>query len=315
MVKSNNFESIRKLLILIFLFSAIMACALSPRRVYASGSVNPALNAAGEKIATFDDEEANFDSDKLEPATNDSSLLHAEHYHPPVFFAERQKRSVTSYSWMHIVSFAALLMLAFATTRFLGKRRQKSVLVENRVASEKITAVSVLIFLIIMFTAGVSNALVYSSVKDAVVSFLGEGREVFQTGINITPEVKQMLKKKLEWEVLDSSIKAYYSKKQDGTVDAYAFILSEKLAVCGGVHKYCIKVSSNGQVEGVKILELTCDRSYCINTKAFLNHFKAFNTANADKMKYDAITGATLSTHLTHNVVRRALVLFSLLKG
>jgi hypothetical protein len=171
------------------------------------------------------------------------------------------------------------------------------------------------IFLIISISAGVSNALVYSPVKDAVVSFLGEGREIFQTDIAITPDVKQTLKKKVGWEPQTGSIKIYYSKTQDGAVEAYAFVFSEKLELCGGVHKYCVKVSSKGQVEGVKILELTCDRSYAINTKAFLNQFKTYNTTNAGNMNVDAVTGATLSTHLTHDVVRRTLALFELLKG
>jgi len=127
MFKGNDFESIRRLLTFIFLFSGIMACALSPCRVFASGSTNPAINAAEDKIATFDeDEEATSDSAST---ANVSSLLYAEHYRPPVYFPERQKRSVTSHPWMRIIPFAALVILALATTRFFGRRRQKSNLV------------------------------------------------------------------------------------------------------------------------------------------------------------------------------------------
>jgi hypothetical protein len=127
MIKSNKFESIRRLLTFIFLFSAITVCALSPCRVLASGSMNPAINAMGEELATFDEDEKS--TSDPEPTANVSSLLHAEHYLPSVYFSERQKRSVTSHAWMHIIPFVALVLLALATTRFLGRRRQKSSLV------------------------------------------------------------------------------------------------------------------------------------------------------------------------------------------
>jgi len=124
MVKGSNFESIRRLLVFIFLFSGVMACALNPGRVFASGSMNPSINAADDEIATFDEEEEAASNSA--PAANVSSVLHAEHYQPPVYFPERQKRSVTSHPWMHIIPFAALVMLAFATARFLGRRRAKT---------------------------------------------------------------------------------------------------------------------------------------------------------------------------------------------
>jgi hypothetical protein len=96
--------------------------------------MNPAINAVDEEIATFDeDEEATLDS---APAANVSSLFHAEHYQPPVYFPERQKQSVTSHPWMHIVPFAALVMLALATTRFFGRRGQKTILAGNRSEGE-----------------------------------------------------------------------------------------------------------------------------------------------------------------------------------
>jgi len=127
MAEGNNFETIRRLLTFIFLFWGIMMCALSPCRVFASGSMNPDVNASAEELATFDDDEkATFDQ---EPAANVSTFLHAEYYQPSVYFPERQKRSVTSHPWMHIIPFAALVMLALATTRLFGRRRQKNSLV------------------------------------------------------------------------------------------------------------------------------------------------------------------------------------------
>lgn len=122
--KGNNFKTIRPIITFFFLFSAIIMCAPSPCRVFASGSTSPAINEAKEEIATFDeDEQATFDQAS---AADVSSLLYAGHYRPPVYFPERQKRSVTSYAWMHIIPFAALVMLALAATRFLGRRREKS---------------------------------------------------------------------------------------------------------------------------------------------------------------------------------------------
>lgn len=319
MIKNNNFESIRRLPTFIFLFLGIMACTLSPCGVFASGSMEPFIDPADEEIATFDEDEeiasldedveATFDS---EPAANVSSLLHAEYFQPPVYFPERQKRFVTSHIWIRIIPFAVLIMLALATTRFFGRRRQKNVPAGNRPASVKIIGLGV--FLIITITPGVANAQISNSVKDTVVSFLGEGREIYQNYIKVTTDVKQILEEKLWWEPQESRIKIYYNKTQDGAIEAYVFVLSDTLLKCGGRHKYCIKVSSKGQVEGVKILELTCPYSFPINNERFLNRLKLLNAANADNISIDGVTGATISSKLTIMIMRRALLLFELLK-
>jgi hypothetical protein len=280
----------------------------------------PDAHATDDEIAVFDqEEEASFDTESPVASHDHAEVSplysHAGHYHPPGYFPERLKRTVNAHPWMGIVPFVMLVMLSIVTTQFWGKGSHKSLLAVKRAAWGKVSAVISGIVLIIAFSVGISNALTYSSVKDAVVSFMGEGKKIYQTKIDITPDVKQKLKNELKWEPETSSIKIFYSKSTDGKPDAYAFVLSDRLPQCGGLHKYCIKVSSNGQVEGVKILELTCDRSYSINNKAFLNQFKSFNSANADKKKYDILSGATLSTDLTHNIVRRALMLFELVKG
>jgi hypothetical protein len=152
------------------------------------------------------------------------------------------------------------------------------------------------------------------STKDGVSSLLGEG-EIYQKEIELTADIKQKLKEKVWWEPQESSIKVYYSKTQGGTVDAYAFVFSEILERCGGTHKYCIKVSSKGQVEGVKILELNCHHAFGINSDSFLNQFKSMNTTNADTVRIDGVTRTTLSANLTYWVVRRTMVLFNMLKG
>jgi hypothetical protein len=188
------------------------------------------------------------------------------------------------------------------------------------------------IFLIILITAGVSHAQrgfpgqggfpgergfpgqggISISTKDGVASFLGEG-EIYQKEIELTTDLKKVLKEKVWWEPQESSIKVYYSKKQNGSVDAYAFVFSEILQRCGGTHKYCIKVSSKGQVEGVKFLELNCHHSFGINSESFLNQFKSMNTTNADTVRIDAVTRVTLSANLTYWVVRRTMVLFDIM--
>jgi hypothetical protein len=328
MIKSNNFKSIRRLLTFIFLFSGIMACALSPCRVFASGSTSPAINATEDQIATFDEDAAT--TLNSESTANVSSLLHAENYQASVYFPDRLSRIVTSYPWMHIIPFAALVILALATTRFFGRRRQKTILAENRTAFENITAIGIGAFLIISITAGISYAQrsgfpgqdgfqgrggfgggsqISISTKDGVASLLGEG-ETYQKDIALTTDLKKVLKEKLSWEPQDTSIKVYYSKTKAGAIEAYAFVLSDILARCGGTHKYCIKVSSKGQVEGVKILELNCHHSFGLNNEVYLNQFKTMNTENADTAQIDALTRVTLSSQLTHNVVRRALILF-----
>ena len=190
------------------------------------------------------------------------------------------------------------------------------------------------IFLIILIAAGVSFAQggfpgqegfqgrggfqgqggISISTKDGVASFLGEG-EIYQKDIELTADLKKVLKEKVWWEPQENSIKVYYSKTQNGAVDAYVFVFSETLQRCGGSHKYCIKVSSKGQVEGVKFLELNCHHSYGINSESFLNQFKSMNTTNADTVRIDGVTRVTLSANLTYWVVRRTMVLFDVIKG
>ncbi|MFA6008730.1 MAG: hypothetical protein WC799_02015 [Desulfobacteraceae bacterium] len=67
----------------------------------------------------------------------------------------------------------------------------------------------------------------------------------------------------------------------------------------------------------MSILELTCDRSYCINTRSFLTQFKQFDVHNIEKKAktYDAMSGATLSTDLTRDIAKRALGLMALMNG
>jgi hypothetical protein len=311
MVKVNNFKSTMRALAFIFFFLGIMACTLYPFRVFASNSISTEITADGDKIAAFDeDKQTAFDS---EPALNATSLLHAEQYQPPVYFPERQKRYVISQSWMRILPFLMMVMLAIATTRFFGRRRQKNIPTGNRTASEKTILLG--IFLIMTIMTGVANAQISYPVKDAVVSLLGEGREIYQKDVDLTKDVKQVLKAKLWWEPKEDSIKVYYSKAQDGAVEAYAFILSDTLLKCGGRHRYCVKVSSKGQVEGVKILELNCPYSFAINNERFLGRLRLLNTTNADKMHIDAVTSATISSKLSVMIVRRALLLFELIKG
>lgn len=304
---------IRKLFVLFTLCLGILAILI------VSGTITPVSVAADDEIAAFDDEEASFDSEPgatvQESGAVASSLMHADHYHPAGYFPERMKRFAGAYPWMHIVPFAVLVILAVMTTPFWGKRRRKPVAAGSRARLEKAASIGIVILIITSATVGISNALTYSSVKDAVVSFLGDGKKIYQTSIDITPDIKQMFAKELKWEPQESSIKVFFDKNADGDPDAYVFVLSDRLPQCGGLHKYCIKISSKGQVEGVKILELTCDRSYGINTKSFLNQFKSLNSTNAEQKKYDAISGATYSTDLTYNIVRRALMLYNVLKG
>jgi hypothetical protein len=312
MLKNNDFESRGRSLIFIFLFFVMMTFILSPCRVFSSESKGPVVNAAKEEIATFDeDEKTTSDS---EHTANVSTGLHAEHYQPPVYFPERQKRFMTSQPWMRILPFVVLVLLALATTRFFGRHRQKNNPIGNRPASEKII-VGIGIFMIITVMVGVADAQISYSVKDAVGSLLGEGHKIYQKEIGLTKDVKQVLKEKLWWEPQESSIKVYYSKTPDGAVEAYAFVLSDILLKCGGVHKYCVKVSSKGQVEGVKILELNCPYSFAINNERFLGRLKLLNTTNADKTHIDAVTGATTSSKLSIMIVRRALLLFELING
>jgi hypothetical protein len=330
MFKNNNFESIRRLLAFIFFFFGVMVFTPCPGGVLASGSMSRFIDPADEEIAVFDEDEAtatvheheetassgenNEAASGAEAAASVSSLLHADHYKPPVYFPERQKRFMTSQTWMRILPFLVLVLLALATTRFLRKRGTKTIIKTGKRATSEKAGIGVGILLIITITAGVAEAQISYSVKDAVVSFLGDKREIYQNYIKVTMDVKQTLEEKLWWEPQESRIKIYYSRTKDGAIDAYVFVLSDTLLKCGGQHRYCIKVSSKGQIEGVKILKLTCPYSFPINNERFLSRLKLVNATNADNKSVDGVTGATISSKLTVMVARRALLLFELLK-
>jgi len=312
MVSGNSLDSIMRIFILILFALGITLCIVSLPGILASDSANPLINAGEEKIATFDEDQGS--GTDFEHVADGSSLMHAEHYRPPAYYPQRQKRFVASHTWVHIVPFALLAMLALVTTSFFSKRRQKTVAGGKHVQSG--TLIILLgTSLIIGMTAGIAHAQTSIPVKDAVVAFLGETGKIYQKDMALTPDIKRVLKQKLYWEPKESSFKVYYSKASNGAVEAYAFVLSDTLMQCGGRHKYCIKVSSKGQVEGVKVLELSCYRSFAISNERFLDKFKVMNIENADKTRIDALTGATISSKLTVMVVRRALALFELLKG
>jgi Na+-translocating ferredoxin:NAD+ oxidoreductase RnfG subunit len=312
MISGKNFKSIRQILTFIFLVLGIMVCSHSPLGISAFRTTNPIVHAADEMIASFDEEKESAADSK--PAASVSPLLHAEHYQAPVYFPERQTQLATSRTWVRIIPFVLLVMLAFATAPFFGKRRKKNIPSGKRMTAEKIL-MGAMIPLIIMAITGSAQAQTSVPVKDVVVSFLGDASKIYQKDMALTPEVKKALKQKLYWEPTESSIKVYYSKTPNGAIEAYAFVLTDTLMQCEGRHKYCVKVSSKGQVEGVKVLELTCYRSFAVSNQQFLDKLKVMNTMNAEKTHIDAITGATISSKLTVMVVRRALALFELLKG
>ncbi|MBW1914439.1 MAG: FMN-binding protein [Deltaproteobacteria bacterium] len=179
--------------------------------------------------------------------------------------------------------------------------------------------VCILLISINMFTLLLcSNAesIVFEDTKQAVISFVGPD-QIFQTWIELTSEQKQSLAENHNWTNVADRYKFYYSKSKSGDPEAYAIVLIDILPACDGVHKYCVGIDKEGNILGVKILELSCDRSYMISSASFLYQFSAYNIENGQEKqkRYDAITGATQSTDLTRDVVMRALELFIILKS
>lgn len=287
----------------------------------------------GETEASFDDEPAatgavaGNTTGGLSPFTAPDSarLSHSEHYAAARSFSDRQPRTVTGIRHAWLIPLTLILGMVPLVVQ-QGRRSSKKHAGGMETGHFKTTDVPALgrkLSLLILasclglFSASPSQAVVYSPVKDAVIKVLGKDHKIFQTNITITPEAEAYLKKSLNWSPDKKSYKAYYSKTADGKPQRYAFILSDKLELCGGIHKYCIAINADGTVYDVSVLELTCDRSYCINTRSFLSQFKGFDTHNhAKKAKaYDAMSGATLSTDLTRDIVQRALALMSIMTG
>lgn len=290
--------------------------------------------------ADFGDVEASFDDESgittavsgnqpgnasLLTSHDPSQITHREGYVPPRFFSDREPRTISGirHAWLIPV------MLIFGTAFLIVKKDKQSHKKEaptetsdrfNTVREPALmrkVSMLLLVSSLSLFSASQSQAIVYSPVKDAVVNVLGKGQKIFQTTISMTPDVQAYLKTNLNWSPDKKVYKAYYAKAADGKPERYAFILSDKLQICGGIHTYCIAVNADGTVLDVSILELTCDRSYCINTRSFLSQFKGFDIHNhVERAKaYDAMTGATLSTDLTRDIVQRALALMTILNG
>jgi hypothetical protein len=296
----------------------------------------PCTGMASDETASFDEEESSSGSEMEGSGT---LLLHADYYQPSVYSPDRQVRTVAPTPWIRLLPFAALVLLALVTSRLFTKRRHVR-LAGAPAKLEKAAAITIGVSLAILTGVGVSNAQpgnfqggfpqggfqgrgggggfqsqVYATVEEGVSSLLGSDRKIFEKEIDITGDAKQMLKNKTGWAPSESSIKVYYSKSPEGSVEAYAFVLSEILAKCGGTHKYCIKISSEGVVEGVDILELNCHHSYGVNNEWFLNQFDGLTTETLGSTRIDAVTRATLSSNLTKDVVLHALALFELAEG
>ncbi|MGD9223605.1 MAG: FMN-binding protein, partial [Desulfobacteraceae bacterium] len=231
--------------------------------------------------------------------------------------SHREKRSLSRIAWLQVIPFMLVIAMGTLLSFSRKKAKRKRVLTPKTRLSHKIMLVLCTVLLAGLLTAKTSSALTINTSKDTVIGFLGKGQKIYQKHIELTPEHMKQFTTRLGWTPDRTKYKAYYSKSDGQSVDAYVFILEDTLKACGGLHKYGIKVSAKGEVTGIKIIELTCDRSYCINNKAFLRQFKSFNSANAkDKAKtYDAMSGATLSTDLTLHIVRRALLLYEIIHG
>ncbi|MCP4746282.1 MAG: hypothetical protein GY874_09110 [Desulfobacteraceae bacterium] len=292
--------------------------------VYSAHHIKAAIAQPVEIEADFEDEEADLSDPaldkKLANATHQGELIHVAHFTPPVFFSERAKRSIEKRFWIRFSPFGFILFIAAITTPQSRRKKQRAMSLKKsfnlgKTAIVIIGIVSILSFLIALWPTDICHALQYSSIKNAVTDYLGKESKIYQTHIIITPDSKALFKKELGWTPPKSRYKVYYTKSDGGQPYAYVYVLSDKLNACGGLHKYCVKISAEGKIEGISIIELTCDRSYCINSKAFLAQFKRFDLTNArvKAKNYDAISGATQSTDLTRDVVLRALMLHRIL--
>lgn len=331
---------------LIVFLAVVTAMILSMGHAWAGDPIekgssdHDSLAVFDEVEADFGETEASFDDGPAatEPVTGNTTggfslftapdparLSHSEHYAASRFFPDRQPRTVTGIRHAWLIPLALILGMVPLVVKQGGRPPKKHAggMETGHFKTANVSALGRKLSLLILasclglFWASPSQALVYSPVKEAVVKVLGKDQKIFQTEITITPEAEAYLKKKLNWSPDKKNYKVYYSKTADGKPQRYAFVLSDKLEACGGLHKYCIAVNADGTVYDVSILELTCDRSYCINTRSFLSQFKGFNTHNyAQKAKaYDAMSGATLSTNLTRDIVQRALALMSIMTG
>jgi len=318
----------------VFLFFGFPAVFLFPYPGTASSDATAVTGSqSGEERASFDEDAvAGSETD-----TNVSPLLHADQYQSAVYSPDRQVRSVVSTPWIRGLPFAALVILALVVSRVFKTHRHNRKFGAPAVF-EKAAAIVIAVLLIPFTGTGIALAQrsfggqggfqqwgghgrnefqsqIYATVEDSVSSLLGADREIYQKTIDITDDVKQMLKSKCGWTPDDSSIKAYYSKTREDAVEAYAFVLTELLPKCGGAHKYCIKVSANGEVGGVQILELNCHHSYGVNSQWFLDQFKGVTAEHLGNTRIDAVTRATLSSDLTKDVVLHALALFEVAEG
>ncbi|MFA6008729.1 MAG: hypothetical protein WC799_02010 [Desulfobacteraceae bacterium] len=133
----------------------------------------------------------------------DAGISHVEDYAEPVFFPDRQPRTLESSTHAQLLAFFMVIAMAPLVTGRGAQAFSGLAKAFRRIPLKQITFPELsrkLPFLVIVtammsLTAGNASAITYSSVKDAVTLFLGQGGKVFQTEVAITPDAERFLKK------------------------------------------------------------------------------------------------------------------------
>lgn len=157
-------------------------------------------------------------------------------------------------------------------------------------------------------------AVKYLALGDAVKTFIPEGAKIVKVTKQLSAEQKQRLKTDYGWEAKEPEYVFYVGKKDDQAT-SYVFVVPEAFNTC--FHKYAVGMRPNGEIIDTVIIELSCPRSFPINSAGFLSQFKAKKhedplTINAD---IDAVSSATLSSQSTATAARKAVSLHNLFFG
>lgn len=148
---------------------------------------------------------------------------------------------------------------------------------------------------------------VYLSEKEAVSLVFGD-LKVEKKEVELSPEKKKIVQKKLKRKIKEKSFTFYIGTK-NGNVEKYALILDEV-----GKHfpiTFIVSMDSKATVDQVSIMTYREKRGDAVKRKRFLNQFKDKGVNDPMEINTDIIhlTGATISSWSVAAGVKKAVVL------
>ena len=159
-----------------------------------------------------------------------------------------------------------LLLLGLVAARVRWRPRPDGVF--PMIRSSTLAVLAVLSFLAVTRPAA---AVKYMTLTEAVTAFIGADAKPFKVSRKVTAEERARLLRDYGWQA-EEEYTFYLGKDAAGQPVAYVLVVSERFNTC--FHKYAIGLKPDGEVIDTVVVELSCPRSFPINSKGFLKQFR-----------------------------------------